>query len=1002
MKKILSTIGVVSGCLVFSAIHSQVQAQTRTITGTVNNGEKPISGVVITQEGTHHLTTTTATGTFSLQITGENPVLIFRHPEYSERKLNTDGKTTFNISLTEKVKTIEEVVLNAGYYNVKAKESTGSISKVTAKDIENQPVNNVLSAVQGRMAGVSITQNSGVPGGGFDVQIRGRNSLRTNAIGGYNANTPLYVIDGIPVPAGNDFKFGMSAAILPSQETNPLNVINPNDIESIEVLKDADATAIYGSRGANGVVLVTTKRGKKGRIAVVLNVAQGLSDVGKMPKMMTTEQYIALRKQAFANDGITQYPVNAYDINGTWDINRYTDWQNYMVGGYAEQNNTRLNIQGGSESTQFSINAGHDEQGTVFPGNYKYKRNTVGVNLSHQSADKKLKLNFSSYYTTQNNLLPPTDFSRVYSSLTPNAPALYTSLGVLNWEKSTFTNPMAAATQRYKSTAKQLMATINITYQIGEGLELKLNSGYTDAQSKENQLFPKTFYDPANNIGSDKSALRLGNTLQNSWILEPQFNWDKKWGEHHVQALVGGTFQEQTGEGTAIYASNFPSDEMIENIGSAANIVVSSSDNFVYKYMSVYGRLNYQYKGRYIVNVTSRRDGSSRFGPNNKFGNFGAIGAAWLFDDEIFLEEVKWLSTGKLRGSYGSVGSDLIGNYQYYDTYENTGISYDGVPGMTPSRLYNPNFSWEVTRKLELGIDLGFFEDRLTTSVGWYRNRSSSQLVGIPLPMSTGFSSIQANLNAIVENRGWEFTLQSENVKKINFKWTTSLNLSIPKNTLIDFPNLRGSTYANTFAIGQSTTMKKLYHYLGVDPITGIYRFEDVNGDGKLDINDRTVIKNIGVQWFGGLQNSLDYKSWNLQLLMQVSKQTRENILSSVANLGTMGNYPAIFTDYWTPEHTNATYQQPTSGNKSTLTTANANFRLSDATVDDSYYIRVKNVSVKYLLPELGNSKLKASVYLEGQNLWTWTNYKGTDPEFNTLGYTPMLRVWSFGINLNF
>lgn len=1001
MKKIRCSVGGITFAFLLSGLCT-AHAQTRTVTGKVTDGQNPLTGVTVHQENSDQLAVTTSTGAFSLQVSGENPVLIFRHPNYAEKKFTTDGKSVFNVALTEKVKSIEEVVLNAGYYNVKAKESTGSISKVTAKDIENQPVNNVLSALQGRVAGVSIVQNSGVAGGGFDVQIRGRNSLRTNAVGGYNANTPLYVIDGIPVPAGNDFKFGMSASILPSQETNPLNGINPNDIESIEVLKDADATSIYGSRGANGVVLVTTKKGKKGRMAVSLNVAQGLAGVGRMPKMMSTEEYIALRKQAFANDGITQYPVSAYDVNGKWDINRYTDWQKYFVGGFADQNNARLNLQGGTATTQFSLTAGHDEQGTVFPGNYRYKRNTVGLNLSHQSPDKKLKLNVNSYYTTQSNLLPPTDFSRVYTSLTPNAPALYSASGALNWENSTFTNPLAAASQRYRSTSTQLTAASNIVYQIGAGFELKLNSGYTDAQSEENQIFPKTFYDPATNIGSDKSALRLGNTLQNSWILEPQLNWDKKWGAHQVQALVGGTFQEQTGEGVGLYASNFPSDQMIENIGAAANIVVNSSDSFVYRYSSLYGRLNYQYKERYIVNLTGRRDGSSRFGPNNKFGNFGALGVAWLFAEETFLKSAKWLSTGKLRGSYGSVGSDLIGNYQYYDTYENTGVSYDGVPGITPSRLYNSNFSWEVTRKFDIGIDLGFLEDRLTASVGWYRNRSSSQLVGIPLPLTTGFSSVQANLDALVENRGWEFTLQAENIKQPNFKWTTGLNFSIPKNTLIDFPDLSGSTYANTFVVGRSTTLKKLYRYLGVDPVTGIYRFEDVNGDGKLDINDRTIVKDIGVKWYGGFQNSISYKRWNLQILMQASKQTRENILSTVSNLGTMGNYPAIFTDYWTAENTGAAYQKPTSGSNSALTTANANFRLSDATVDDSYYIRVKNIGIRYLLPELRNTPIKASIYVEGQNLWMWTNYKGTDPEFNTLGYTPMLRVWSFGINLNF
>jgi TonB-dependent SusC/RagA subfamily outer membrane receptor len=333
MKNSYYNIGGIFFGLMFTTVSMSIKAQTRTISGTVTASDKPLSGVVISQEGSDHVTATTEKGTYTLQVTAENPILLFRHPDYAEEKFNLTNQTVVNISLEQKVKGIEEVILNAGYYKVKDKERTGSIAKVSAKDIENQPVNNVLSALQGRMPGVSITQNSSVPGGGFDVQIRGRNSLRSYATTGYDGNKPLYIIDGVPLPQINDFNTGMSGSILPYSETNPLNSLNPDDIESLEVLKDADATAIYGSKGANGVILITTKKGKKERTEVNLRTSYGLGQMTNLPKMMNLEQYTAMRKLAFANDGAA-VPSNAYDINGVWNPTKYTDWQKYFVGKY--------------------------------------------------------------------------------------------------------------------------------------------------------------------------------------------------------------------------------------------------------------------------------------------------------------------------------------------------------------------------------------------------------------------------------------------------------------------------------------------------------------------------------------------------------------------------------------------------------------------------------------------------------------------------------------------
>lgn len=996
MKKKFCRPAGIAFAFLLSGVYTTVQAQSRTVTGTVNDGNKPISGVTVSQEGSSQLTTTSSTGTFSLLISGQNPVLVFRHPEYGERKIVADRNTSFVVSLTEKVNTIQEVVLNAGYYDVKARESTGSIAKVTAKDIENQPVNNVLSAVQGRMAGVSITQNSGTPGGGFDVQIRGRNSLRNEG------NVPLYIVDGVPIPNGNNYKSGTAGAILPLSEINPLNFLNPNDIESIEVLKDADATAIYGSRGANGVILISTKKGKSGKTQIQLNTSYGIADADRLPKMMNTEQYTALRKQAYANDGIVQYPTDAYDINGIWNPGRFTDWQKYFVGGRAEQTSTQAAISGGSALTQFSLSAGHDEQTTVFPDAYRYKRNSLGLTLSHRSEYHRFRLNFSSYYTGQNNFLPPTDFSRVYQTLAPNAPSLFTPSGTLNWENSTFGNPLGEASQIYKSVSDHSVNNITVAGEVAKGITLQMNAGYTYSNTDEKRIYPKTFYNPALNFGSERSALRIADIKQASWIIEPQVNFARKWSKHELNALVGASFQHQEESAEMLYGYNFPSDELISNIGSAATVTVERFGHNEYRYSSLYGRLNYQYNNRYILNVTGRRDASSRFGPNRRLANFGAVGAAWLFSEENFLKDNHVISFGKIRASYGTVGSDLIGNYQFYDTYSTTGNSYDGMPGLNPSRLFNPDFSWETTIKKEAAVETRFFKNRINATVAWFSNRSSNQLVGIPLPATTGFSSMQGNLNARVRNSGWEFSLESKNIRSKSVTWETSANLTIPKNELLSFPDLAGSTYANTYVIGHSTSVKKLYHYLGVDPVTGIYRFEDVNGDGRYDINDRTVLKDLVTHWYGGLLNSFTYKSFTLQVLVQAASQTQANMLASMGNLGSMNNLPVEFLDYWTPENPNAQYQKPTSGATPAVVVAGANFRLSDAGVSDSFFIRLKNVALHYKLSDDLLPGLKGSVYFQGQNLGTVTNYKGLDPEMSLAGFTPPLRVISFGINLQY
>ncbi|SHF39275.1 SusC/RagA family TonB-linked outer membrane protein [Chryseobacterium sp. OV279] len=947
---------------------------------------------------------TAASTSFQAQERRSSDTIIQRNnaSEVSVLKKKADTLSPLSTSDREQVKDIEEVVLNAGYYKVKEKERTGSIAKVSAKEIENQPVSNVLSAAQGRMAGVSITQNSGVPGGGFDIQIRGRNSLRTRSNSSIDGNQPLYVIDGIAI--GGSVTSPYSGTILPEASINPLNSINPGDIESLEILKDADATAIYGSRGANGVVLVTTKKAKKGKLSLSFNTSYALSEAFSNLKMMNTEQYLSVRKQAFDNDGITNYPAAAYDVNGVWDQNRNTDWGKTLIGNTAAASNTQLSLGGGSETTTFLVSLGHQEQTTVFGKDFRYKTNNISSNISHRSSDKKFMLNLSNLFSMQENNVMNQDITRNAFLLSPNAPALYDANGNLNWEKNTFNNPIAAYNSTYSNKNLQFLNNLSTEYEIFSNFRVKLNSGLNYQTFEEWSLIPHTIYNPSSGLTPTYSQAYTANSNKLSFIVEPQLNYLFKKGKHQLDVLAGGTYQSDVTNQESLQGYGFQSNAFIQNIGSAQAKVISDLVKTEYKYAAVFGRINYQFDHKYILNITGRRDGSSRFGTNNRFANFGAVGAAWLFSKEDLFKSLnlKWLSFGKLRGSYGSSGSDNIGDYQYRDTFiTSSTLIYNGVVGLSPSRLFNPDFSWEKTIKLETALELGFFNNRFNLTAAWYRNRSSNQLVGYQLPAITGFTSVLANLDATVQNTGLEIELSGKPITTNDFKWDTGFNISFPKNKLISFPGLQGSTYANSYVIGEPVSIVKLYHLEGINPQTGQYQFTDYNGDGKITSpDDRQVIKNIGIEFFGGLNNSFTYKNWNLSFLIQFVKQQNRNYNYIMPSPGIMSNLPVEALNVWSAQKPDGYYMPY----HSTATASHTLFQGSDASVSDASFIRLKNLQLGYRIP-IENSKSiikEAKIYFQGQNVYTWTKYFGVDPEFSSIGFLPPLRTYSLGMQISF
>lgn len=891
-------------------------------------------------------------------------------------------------------KEIREVVINAGYYKVKDQERTGSIARVSAKEMENQPVTNALSAVQGRISGVNIVQGSGLAGGGFEIQIRGRNSLR------YDGNYPLIIVDGVPLNAQFNSIDDLASGILPKGGSSPLNAVNPNDIESFEVLKDADATAIYGSRGANGVILITTKHGRKQKMAVELTLNTTISKAPKAIKFASTEQYLQMRSDAYKLDGFDALPANAYDINGTWDKNKYTDWYDTFIGKTFIGQSQQLAFSGGNEQTQFFLSLSHTDQGTAYARGFNYKRNSFNLSTTYSSSDGKFKITPGISYTIQNNNLSERDLTERIN-LAPNAPSLYMPDGKLNWENNTFENPLAKLENKYKAKINTFSARVLAEYEFLPTLKFRLNGGYTNTTQKEFRTSPSTQYNPVYGATSAYSVIYVGDVQHENWIVEPQIGWDKKIGRHTINLLAGTTFEQKSDQILQITGKDFSSNDLLYNLSNAKVQQITNDTEILYRYIAFYSRLNYNYDGRYIINLTARRDGSSRFGPNNRFSNFGAIGGAWIFSNEKFLKNISWFSFGKLRGSYGITGNDLIGDYQFLNTYTSTPYIYDGTIGIYPSRLYNPNFSWEKTTKLETAIELGFLKNRINVSFAWYRNRSSNQLVGYPLPGTTGFLEIQSNFPAKVQNTGTEVDVHSQIVKNSNFQWNASLNLSIPKSKLLAFDNLASTSYANTYVVGQPMNIRKVYQYKGINPETGVYEFADLNGDGKIDLGDREKVADFGIKYFGGISNEFRYKNLSLSFLLQFVKQKQFAYSYYAGITGIMMNVPEYMLDYWTPEHTNAIYQRPTTGSSSEAVNGYYLYQDSDASIVDASFIRLNNLQINYKIPFNGNDSSSLTLGLQAQNLFTITKYKGLDPQVQGT-YLPTLKTYSLSAILKF
>jgi TonB-linked SusC/RagA family outer membrane protein len=941
--------------------------------------------------------------------TKPDAVLTFSCVGYEPVEKHIKDQSFITVRLKPQVIDLDETVI-IGYGKTSKRNNTGSVYKLNQVDIARQPVSDPLATLQGRVPGLLVIQSNGLPGSSYRIQLRGQSSIGI-VPGRLPPNDPLFIIDGVPyAPNNSSLQAVKTGSALGELGRSPLSFINIGDIDHIEVLKDADATAIYGSRGSNGVILISTKKGKPGVPSFTCDIKTGFGKITRYATMMNTAQYVQMRLEALKNDTLDVNRTTAQDLID-WDTTRYTDFKKILIGGAAVTNNVQLSLSGGSNRLQYLLGAGYHRETTVFPGDLSNERLSGHVNLHYQNRDTNFNATLSLIITTDKNRSIIKDLTDLVN-LAPHTPVLYDSLGKLNWIQGDleFINPMALLLRTYESKTTNLLGNLDINYRITKGLVFKTSLGYNRLQSDEISIYPGSSQ-PPNPANKPDGSSNFGKITYNSWIAEPQLEYNRYLGIGKISGLVGTTMQLQTHSVTNIAASGFQSDALLRNVQEAGKLVTKKV-NTEYRYGGVFARLNSILYDKYLINLTGRIDGSSRFGPGKQTGAFWATGLGWLFSNEAFVKYITpFISFGKLRASYGITGNDQIGDYKFLDKWEDINGAYMGNTGITPVQLADSNYSWEVSRKLEAAIELGLFKDRVVMSVAHYRNRTGNQLISYTLPGITGFNSYAAkNSPAVVQNTGWELTVQTKNRLSRHWQLNGNVMLTIPRNKLIAFPNLATSSYASSLEIGQSLSVLRGYAYNGVNTINGVFEFKDQDGDGFINFpDDYRILGHIDPAWYGSLQTNVQFKGWQLDVFWEIRKQRISSYLYLMYSYYYPGimlkNQPVMVLDRWRQSFDMNAFQQFTTGANDAAGKAIDRFVTSDGIIQDASFCRLKNIELSWRLPVywLKNIALKNSrVYLQAQNLFTITRYKATDPETPNMFTLPPLRTIAVGVELSF
>ncbi len=988
------------------------------ITGKVlNQEEHPLVGASVTLKTSGRGTTTDAKGDFSLKNINPNETILISYAGYKTMSITAGSNNVLIIKLSPAENELDKVIVQ-GYGTTTRRLATGNIGSVKAEEIEKHPVMNVLQAIQGQVAGMVVTNNSGFSSGAVKVEIRGRNTLDNEFSG-----DPLYIIDGVPLTipekrVGTSGKMGSQGfamanfGVTPAYGQSPLFSINPNDIESVEVLKDADATAIYGSRAANGVILITTKKGKSGRSEIQVKANNGWAFINRYYDLMNTEQYLNYRKQAFANSGIDyNTTIRPFDLT-RFEQDRYIDWQKTIWGSTGKLHNLQASVAGGDNKTSFRLSAGYNFQNdilTVAGGNNRF---SSSFNINHRSTNQKFTVSSTTMLSKTN-----IDLIRVPENailLPPNAPDIKNKDGLPNFEEwgnsQELSYPFTPLFSPYSSNTDLLNTSMKIGYELVLGLQIRTTLGYNFSYTEQLSKTPIYAQYPTS---ITRGNMNVGNSKVNNYILEPQMEYNGFVGRGKINVLAGTTLQDNQSKSTTLSGSQYTSDLMLNSINNAPFKTTFINEEY-YKYAGIFGRLGYNYMDKYIINLNGRRDGSSKFGYNRQFGNFGAIGAAWIFTEEKLIKSaLPFLSFGKLRASYGLTGGDEIPNYQYVRLWTmRSENNYDGTPLIAPGSPSDSLLQWQVNKKLEIGLNLSFLNDRINIEASWYRNRCDNQLVGFPTPWITGVNNVRSNSPANIENTGVEILINSKIIQHNQFQWNISGNIAFNRNRLKSYPNFEQSPFVGSMVVGYPLNIQRYLRYTGVNSQTGYYEFDDKNKNGEIDIDlsgrtaDDRHIFDMTPKFDGGFRSNFTYKNWSAGFFIYFRKQlgkTGVTPTGTAAISGAPNNLPVGMLNYWQKPGDNAEYGRLVL-NGNLEEDINNFFFFSDYLLSDVSFIRLQNVEISYRLPRNWMNKMKikdVALVLQAENIFIITPFKGLDPEVQSFGAMPRPKIINLGLTVN-
>ncbi len=987
----------------------------QSVRGKITDGDsgEPLPGVNVLVKGTTSGTTSDINGEYTLAVDNTAATLVYSFIGYQTQEVAIGNRSVVDVSLSHDMTALEEVVV-IGYGTVEKRDITGSVASVSAAEIAQVPVIGLDQALQGRAPGVFVTNSNANPGGEVNIRIRGTNSIQGN-------NEPLYVIDGFI--GGN------------------INTVNPTDIESIEVLKDASATSIYGSRGANGVVLVTTKRGKKGQTSFNFDAFQGFQQRSNTIDMMGAKDYARFVN---ALDTDRSVALTFPDID---NLQYDTDWQD-MIFRTALWQQYSLSASGGTDNVNYYISGGYVDQEGIMAAT-DYNRLNVRANVDVK-ASKGVSIGARLGFSRINRTIQQGEEIRNVDSdvgpmvgrslsLQPTEPA-YDADGKLLPTITDFSDllrpiPLFELENVHaRSLANSINGNLYAEFQILKGLKFRSTYGFDIMDNKRNRYTPTTVFH--NNFGNRGNAnISIANDI--GWLNENYLSFDKEFGSHSLQVLGGMTVQGFDRESLSVSGSDFSVDDFLyHNIGSAGTTGAPQSDMSAWRQVSFFGRVQYNIAHKYLLTFNGRYDGNSKFGRDHKWGLFPSGAVAWRLSEEDFIKQTNLFTDLKLRASYGISGSEALGPYQSLAAFdnENPGVIYGfaNQVGFAPTRLENRGLKWETTEQLDVGVDFSVLGGRLSFVLDYFKKTTNDLFLNKPVPSTTGQPTMQANIGSL-RNSGFEFGLDAVAAHGGDFTWNVGVNGTFQNSEILNLGdvdqiifNLGTAHSMSVMRVGERLGTFFGYNTNGLwntdDPDLGSYtqfgtavkpgdvKMIDRNGDGDVNADDREIIGYSQPKFFGGLNNRLSYKNFDLSVFLQYVSGNRifnRTAATGYYNPQTYGNHHVDFNNAWTPDNQDTNI--PRVG-------AYLPTDMYDIYLEDGAFVRLREVTLGYNLPssvleKFGVSRLR--LYASGTNLLTFTKYSGYDPEVNYVagsvtvlnmdsGSYPRARTFILGLNLSF